>query len=331
MAIISVGYDGAVNESQWSDMIKKIGSSEYGVVGINDWKVTSVPAADRTIAISIGKGWGHGVFDENTATVQIQLDTLGSGTRWDLIAMRRDWTGVGGVSTFVKVNGTSDKWIPTGRTKGPGVIDDQPIALVQITAGQSQPTAIVDLRVWSGNGGMITNNELALAYMDSLGSQLFINVNGKTYNRIIGADGNPLWTASAPDGYIPTWGTGPTLAGGVPAGLGPGGGGNFLIQAGSTVQYFDGGGYARINFPRPFPNGLLTVMGFNGDDWSTGGSMEFASAGINWGAVGLGTREGWVYAGRAQPASATGSGSLVMGRGGAAGRIHRINWIAIGW
>lgn len=326
MAIISVGYDGAVTESQWSEMIKKIGSSEYGVVGINDWKVTIVTAADRTVSIATGKGWGHGVFDENTAAVQIQLDTVASGSRWDLIAAKRDWTGVGGVTSFVKVNGTSAKEIPVGRTTGAGVIDEQPIALVQVTAGQTAPTAIVDLRVWAGNGGMVANDEMALFYLNALGSSVLINSSQKTFNRIIGADGNALWTATAPAGYVPTFGIGQTLAGGIPP-IGT----SFLIQAGTTVQHFDPAGYGRITWARPFPNGLLTVIAMNGDNYSTGESLTFASAGPSMGADGMGSRFSWVYAGRAQDASDDGAGTTIIGRNWCAGRIHRINWIAIGW
>lgn len=326
MAIISVGYDGAVTESQWADMIKKIGSAEYGVVGLNDLKVTSVPASDRTVSISAGKAWGHGVFDENTASASVQLDPVASGSRWDLVALRRNWTGVGGATTLVKVNGTSAKEIPAGRSKGAGVIDDQPLALVQVVAGQSQPAAVVDLRCWSGNGGVIANNEMALSYMDSLASQVFINVNGKTYTRIIGIDGNPAWTVGAADGQLPLHGFGNTLAGGIPP-LGAG----FLIQAGTQVAHFDNSAYARVTFPKPFPNGLLFVAGFNGDDWATGGSLTFASAGQVWGTEGYGTKNSWVYAGRAQEASSNGTGSTVYNRLPMAGRIHRINWIAIGW
>jgi hypothetical protein len=325
MAIISVGYDGAVTESQWSDMIKKIGSAEYGVVGINDWKVTSVPAADRTIQISAGKGWGHGVFDENTAAVQIQLDSVASGSRYDLIVMRRNWTGAGGSSTFVKVNGTSVKEIASGRTKGPGVIDDQPIAIVRVDAGSTVVGSITDLRVWAGNGGLIANSDYALGYLDSLASSVFVNTNGKKYTRIIGADGNPLWTAGSPDGYLPLYGHAQALAGGVPP-LGT----NFLTQAGTTVQTFDNFGYARITFPKPFPNGLLYVSGINGDDYAQGGALFYSSAGSIFGAEGYGTKATWVYTGLSQPAAA-GGGSETFSRSALGGRVHRINWIAIGW
>jgi hypothetical protein len=97
------------------------------------------------------------------------------------------------------------------------------------------------------------------------------------------------------------------------------------------VQHFDLAGYSRITFPKQFPNGLLFVAGFNGDDYSTGGSMTFASAGHIWGSEGYGNKTSWVYCGRAQDASDDGAGSLVYNRTWCAGRIHRINWLAIGW
>lgn len=330
MAITSVGYDGIVNEIQWAEMIKKVGCAEYGVVGVGDLKVTPLPGVDRAVSIAAGKAWGHGVYDTNDASATVVLDTVASGFRWDLIVIRRNWTGAGGVSTITKVNGTAAMELPAGRTKGPGVIDEQPLALVQITAGQSTPTAFIDLRVWAGNGGMVMWHSLALGYIDTIGTHVFDSGNGKKHQRIIGHDGIPLWTVGTEDGYIPLAGYGHSLTGGIPL---PGA--NFLVQAGTAVNFFDQSAYARITFPRPFPNGLLYVSGFNGDDWSTGGSMEFASAGLNWGAEGFGTTHSWVYAGRAQAASPHGyngnNHDLVYSRTWCAGRIHRINWLAIGW
>lgn len=318
MAIISVGYDGAVTESQWSDMIKKIGSAEYGVVEVGDWKVTAVTGADRTVSIAAGKGWGHGVFDENTANVTLQLDTVASGSRWDLIVMRRDWTGVGGVSTFVKVNGTSAKEIPVGRTKGPGVIDEQPIALVQVTAGQTQPTAIIDLRCWSGNGGLFANDELALTYLDSAGSQ--VKVAGRLWHRIIGTGGSAAWTTTTSDGAIPLFGPSSTLAGGAAPS-----GGNYLIQAGSNVGSSDSTGFGRIVFPKPFPNGLLTIIMTNGDssiDRANGHVITLTPAGAPY-STGTATEVRY---------SVAVEDSAEVHRERRQGNLaHRVNWIAIGW
>lgn len=181
MAITSVGYDGTINEVQWASMISKVGMAAYGVADVPSWKVTAVAGVDRTVSIAAGVGWGYGVYDVSDANVTIQLDTVSSGSRWDLIVARRDWTGTGGVTTFAKVNGGTGKVIP-GRTTGPGVVDEQPIALVQIIAGQSQPGTIVDLRCWSSNGGMAAASEEALAYLKVPGAMITV--------------GTQIWTAT---------------------------------------------------------------------------------------------------------------------------------------
>jgi hypothetical protein len=325
MAILSVGYDGAVTESQWSDMIKKIGSAEYGVVGQNDWEVSAVAGADRTISIAPGKGWGHGVFDENTAPVQIQLDPVTSGSRYDLIVMRRDWTGIGGSSTFAKVTGTSAATIPVTRQKGPGVIDEQPIALVQVNAGQTAPGIIRDLRCWSGNGGLAIRHDLCLSYLDAVGTEVLDMGNGKRYRRVIGQDGNLFWSAGVEDGYAPLYGIGPSINGGIPAVYTEAGiakAPNFLIQAGSTVQQTDAAGYGRITWPKQFPNGLLTVILTNGDSSATGGAiLEAEGNNAFWGPSGNGGRTDVVYMLRDF------LGTQQMARS----RWVRVNWIAIGW
>lgn len=323
MAITSTGYDGSIDETQWARLLPQAGSSHYGVTEADDWKVTPHPTTDRAVNIAVGSGWGHGVLDTSDAVATLAGATVPTGSRWDLIVARRDWSGTGGTTTFAIITGSVNKELPARNTT-PGTLDDQPLALVQFTSGVSSATAVVDLRCWSRNGGMVVRDQLALTYLFKLGAQ--VKLGSALWSCLPDVNGAPYWSTSATDEHIPLWGAGNTLAGGVadPSR-------NFLVQAGTTVQYFDQSGYARIIFPRPFPNGLLFVGGFDGDDWATGGSNSYASAGSIWGAEGFGTRTSWVYAGRSQPASATGSGSLVIGRSSMAGRIHRINWLAIGW
>lgn len=191
MAITSVGYDGTIDEAQWAQMIKKVGSSDYGVVGATDLRVTTVTAADRTVSIAAGTAWGHGVYDTLDTNTTIQLSTVASGSRWDLVALRRDWTGASGVTTVVKVNGTSSKTIPGARMTNPGTTDDQPLALVQVTAGQSQPTAIVDLRCWAGNGGAFAKDSLALSYLAKIGAVVHVGTSQWAYR--LGANDTPGW------------------------------------------------------------------------------------------------------------------------------------------
>jgi hypothetical protein len=193
----SHGYDTTTGnpytEIAWSDAHPPIGASTYGVRDGSDWKVTAVAGADRTVSIAAGFGWGHGVTDETDANDTIQLDAITSGSRWDLIVVRRDWTPTAGESKFMKINGGSTKAIPGGRLSGNGAIDDQPLALVQVTAGQTQPTAIVDLRCWARNGGMVAKDDLVKGYLSDLGSEVYIN--GVQWRYIPGANDVPEWVA----------------------------------------------------------------------------------------------------------------------------------------
>jgi hypothetical protein len=194
----SHGYDTTTGnpytEIAWAEAHPPIGASTYGVAGGSDWKVTAVTGADRTVSIAAGFGWGHGVTDETTANETIQLDTVTSGSRWDLIVVRRDWTPTAGESVFMKINGGSVKAIPGGRLSGAGAIDDQPLALVQVTAGQTQPTSIVDLRCWARNGGVVAKDDIVKGYLNDLGTELYIN--GIEWRYIPGTNDVPEWVAT---------------------------------------------------------------------------------------------------------------------------------------
>jgi len=309
MAITSVGYDGSINESQWARLVPLVGASHYGVAGTNDWKVTSHPTMDRGVRIATGTGWGHGVMDTNDATVSLQGATVGSGSRWDMVVARRNWSGVGGNTTFVIIGGSSSKALPS-RNTSPGTLDDQPIALVQFSAGQTSPTSIVDLRCWGRNGGMAARDDLALSYLAEMASQ--VKIDKTLWTRSPDQNGNPVWTSAAPDGTIPLFGVGGTLAGSNPPA------GSLLIQAGSQVAVSDAFGYARVVWPKQFPNGLLYCSAVNGDEYAVP-NMFPCSAGHNWGSEGFGNTKSWVYACRTAASTA------------AANKQHRINWLAIGW
>lgn len=209
---ISNGYDttstNPYTEGAWADAHPSIGLASYGVRSPLHWKVTAVAGQDRTVSIAAGKGYGRGITDKTVANDTIQLDTITSGSRWDLIAVRRDWTPTAGLSKFVKVNGGATAVIPGGRQANPGGIDDQPIALVQVTAGQTQPTGIIDLRTWAGDGGgLIANHDLVRTYMDAVGTRL--HINGFDWVRRVGANDTPEWVRAGEPGrgiaYTPFW------------------------------------------------------------------------------------------------------------------------------
>lgn len=178
-------YDGATTEKLRAETWM---GPTYGVRGADDWKVTAVPAADRTVSIAPGSGFGHGVPDTTRTNDTIQLDTVASGSRWDMVAVRRDWQpAAGGPSQFVKINGSSAKALPAVGTstaswnRRPGVVDDQPLYLVQTTAGQTQPTGFVDLRCWAGPGGLVAVDTLALSYLTVPGAAVRIGEYLYTY------------------------------------------------------------------------------------------------------------------------------------------------------
>ena len=200
----SYGYDTTTanpyTEVAWADAHPSIGTGTYGVRSATDWKVTAVAGADRTVSIAAGWGWGCGVIDKTVANDTIQLDPIASGSRWDLIAVRRDWTPTAGQSQFVKVNGGATPTIPGGRNSTRGNIDDQPIALVQVTAGQTQPTGFIDLRTFTGDGGgLIGMDDLCRTFLLRVGTR--ININGLDWLRVVGANDTPEWRLLSPD----TW------------------------------------------------------------------------------------------------------------------------------
>jgi hypothetical protein len=195
VTFISYGYDTlpgeGLSETVWQDMHPVIGLASYGVRSPADWKVTAVTGADRTVSIATGRGFGLGVIDKTFENDTIQLAAITSGSRWDLIACRRDPTPSAGVSKFVAVSGGTTPVIPGGRLSGPG-IHDQPLALVQVTAGQTQPTGFIDLRTWAGDGGgLVAAHDLVRSYLNQTGTRLWIN--GVDWIRRAGVNDTPEW------------------------------------------------------------------------------------------------------------------------------------------
>ena len=314
----SNGYDttstNPYTEGAWADAHPSIGLAKYGVRSPLDWKVTAVAGQDRTVSIAAGRGFGHGVTDKTVANDTIQLDTIASGSRWDLIACRRDWTPTAGVSAFVKVNGGATATIPGGRNATPGNIDDQPLALVQVTAGQTQPTAILDLRTWAGDGGgLVANDDLVRSFLNTAGTR--INIKGVDWVRRVGDNDTNEWVKLGEAGKLALLGVGGVLAGSAPAA-----GTGFLIQAGSSVVTTDNSGFARITFPVPFPNGLLMFHPSNGDtnvDRSKAAALTFGVAGGS--PHGTGTKVDTVISVERYNAAPETNTTV------------RCNWIAIGW
>ncbi|MGZ4659699.1 MAG: hypothetical protein ACXVYB_00300 [Arthrobacter sp.] len=318
MAITSIGYDGTVSEADWTKLIGWASMAAYGVIGRGDWKVTAHATLSLGVSIAAGDGWGQGVYDSSSSTVSLAGASISSGSRWDMVVARRNWSGVGGSTSFAMITGTSSQSLPT-RNTNPGTLDDQPIALVQFSAGQSAATAIIDLRVWSGNGGgMYAASPLAKDYNNQVGSRLVIN--GDDWVSTINSSGNQAWVLQSTMNSIQLFDTGASLVGGNPAN-----GTRFLVQSGTMTGTTDLAGYGRVTWPTAFPNGLLSVTAVTGDDWAAGAPMFIAGSGNPAHGTGAyGDKTSWVYALLGQDPS-----TKVLGK--MPSKLHRINWTAIGW
>lgn len=200
MAITTQGYDGVaheIDEVGWAHISDSYGSA-YSVAGLdgapdeNAGRVTTVSSADRTVAVAPLIAYGHGVRDRSDSTVNVQLPSVTAGlARWFLVALRRDWQA--NTSTIAALpDAQTSAVIPPQRETTRGVKDDQPLALVQITGGQSIPTQVIDLRCWSGNGGVVAATTNALAYLSALGSR--VTVGETVWTRGLNAQGTPVWT-----------------------------------------------------------------------------------------------------------------------------------------
>jgi len=187
--MISIGYDGTVDETPWSKLAPRLGS-RYGVVALNDFHVTVKPAADRTVIVAPGTAYGMGIVDTETVNTEVALPLVSSGTQWFLIVLRRNWSGAGGATTVTYVAGGATAAVPS-RNVTPGTLDDQPIALVPITAGVQLAGTPIDLRVWNGAGGAFARDPLVMQYVNEIGTQLRI--------------GTDDWTATINGSYVFEW------------------------------------------------------------------------------------------------------------------------------
>ncbi|MDF2919057.1 MAG: hypothetical protein K0S70_3274 [Microbacterium sp.] len=253
--ITSAGYDGSVNEPQWSDLLSLAGGRQYGVLDPASWRAT-IGAADREVRLSPGRGFGYGIRDASDAEESVTLAPVAAGSRWDLITMRRDWDE--NVSAFHVVQGSSAKEIPTRETTF-AELDDQPLWLARVQAGFSQVRELIDLRVWGGDGGAFATDELVLQYLNRLGTR--VRIGGREWSRVLDSLGTPSWAVTGAETRH-NGNPGATLPGiDVPSGVLAVQGLQIktgMLTAGTTSLY--GNEYMpSIVFEQAFPNGILSV------------------------------------------------------------------------
>lgn len=323
MAITSsIGYGGPVYDTEIPTWAKALGGLDYTVFDETSWKVTAVGAAARTVQVAAGTGAGRGITDASDGTGDtVVLPNPASGSLWHLIVARR--TAGDAETTFTYCPGatTPEAAIALRSTfeSTAGAEDDQPLALVRVTKDTSPVQGLIDVRCWQANGGLYGAHEHVRLYLSRPGTQVMIGTDLWTYAVQASGTGSewrrtpllqPLNLLAAGGALAPAGGSMPT-------------GATVYFQAGSNVNMTDAAGYARVTFPVPFPNGLLTVVVGNGDqsvDRLVGETLSMGVAGHPWH---IGQRDFFVY-GVERPRSTW--PNLHTG-----GLRHRVNWFAIGW
>lgn len=195
VAMSSVGFAGSIGELDLAEMWSRAGG-RYGVLGAGDLSCTVIPTADRTVRIDAGSAWGHGVLATLEADANVQFDLSASGTRWDMVVVRRTWSPPGGTAELDVVKGVTAQQVSAftqrkERAYPTGLVDEQPLWLVPITAGQQEPGLPVDIRCWFANGGMVAKSDIVRQYLDEPGTHVTIGGTQWTYD--IGANGSLGW------------------------------------------------------------------------------------------------------------------------------------------
>lgn len=208
MPFTSYGYPaapgaGSIDAVQWAHIWARTGA-QYSC-DVDALVPSIVPTADRTIRLTAGPVQGQGVRDVLDVDTHVQLGTISSGSRWDLVVVRRSWGSSSGSTTLAVVPGTADQLTAiAARRTGVGTADagstggdDQPIALAQVTAtpGGAVISGLVDLRCFAGDRGvLLARDGLVLQYLTRPGTEVMI---GSTrWTRPLDSSS---WIKSAPD------------------------------------------------------------------------------------------------------------------------------------
>lgn len=327
-APVSKGYGGSIDQFEVPLWARALGGLDYAVRDEASWKVTQVPAAARTVSVPVGEGAGKGIGDTTDEAYSIPLPNPAAGQRYHVVCARRTKVGASGATTFGYVGdatpataGSTDPWaaIAARRTfeTGDKTVDEQPLALVRVAYNEPDVKEVIDLRCWQANGGAVGASDYVRGYLNRPGTQVMIGTD--LWSRVVLADGNPGWQRTPLLRPVNLLAAGASIAGGaVPAGA------PVYMQAGTFTATTDASGAARLVFPAPFPNGLLTVQLSPGDagvERSVAGDiLSFVPAG---GSDGIGDRVSVKYL-----ALRSRGTSPVLATGGLA---HRVNWLAVGW
>lgn len=240
MAITSVGYAGSITDNNWRRMATAAVGSTYGVDDFASWRPT-IGTGDRATQLADGGIFGLGVRDVSDGPISLTHAPSVSGSRWDLIVAHRNWSTK--TTTPQIIQGSGVKALP-GRDTGFGATNDQPIALVRVTAGQSVVQEIIDLRCIPGDGGILAFDELSLQYLNRPGTS--VRIGDLRWDRVIDVLGSPGWSkcpagnwSTTPISFTGIYGVGPVA----PRLISTGGRNSLEGVAASTRGDFNAGTY----------------------------------------------------------------------------------------
>lgn len=193
------GFDGPVNETDWVYLHRDGGAASASIGGgaYGGWQVTATGAGDRPVTIAPGSGFCLGVQAEFPDPTTLNLDSVSSGVRHDLIVARFDWDA--NTVTFVAIQGGTSPVAPASEVYAPdNRVHDFPLALVRVTAGSTVVAPVADLRIWQGDSGVIiARHVLALGYYSKPGTQ--VRIDTSTYTSILDGSGAQVWDVTSPD------------------------------------------------------------------------------------------------------------------------------------
>lgn len=147
MTLTAIGFPGSVDAPADARRSRFQGSTLPVVRSYGTMAVAANPNVTLGVTIGNGEAWAHGVHVISDATDSLggfaPVTAVGT-TRWDAVVLRRNWSN--STVAYVIVPGTAaanaPEVLPAGLNNSPGTLHDQVLALVQISAGQSVPTAV---------------------------------------------------------------------------------------------------------------------------------------------------------------------------------------------
>ena len=208
MTIYSLGYEASVGEQEWALLAPFLGHRTPIVAGATDLEVIATSGHQVRVRGGYAAGWG--IRDYSDADTALTVATTPTGVRHDLVVLRRDWAGTSTSELGTTVGGKTSVAVVTGGaaaarpalTQQPGLVTQQPLALIRATAGASTVTVIEDYRVTAGEPYFVRSQAAGLDL--PIGSVFFLP-SGDQYVVTPGMAGEPVvqpWkTPAAP--YVP--------------------------------------------------------------------------------------------------------------------------------